>query len=90
VAPATGGDGAVGLRWPSGRDEPVVCIPTPWEAGLCPRHPEVKSIVQEKFGKYRANHSALRVAYGIDIALVKALGEEEVARLLSEILEKEK
>jgi hypothetical protein len=25
--------------------QPVVCIPTPWEAGVCPRHPEVKSIV---------------------------------------------
>src|SRR3954449_5875441 len=40
--------------------QPVVCIPTPREAGVCPRHPEVKSIVQEKIGKYRANHSPLR------------------------------
>jgi hypothetical protein len=40
--------------------QPVVCIPTPWEVGVCPRHPEVESIVQEKIGKYRANHAPLR------------------------------
>jgi hypothetical protein len=27
---------------------------------VCPHHLEVKSIVQEKIGKYRANHSPLR------------------------------
>jgi hypothetical protein len=26
----------------------VISIPTPWEVGMCPFHPEIKCIMQEK------------------------------------------
>ena len=29
----------------------IVSISTPWEVGMCPRHPEIKRIVQEEIGQ---------------------------------------
>ena len=26
----------------------IVCIPTPWEIGMCPRHPEVERVVKKE------------------------------------------
>src|SRR5215467_5385838 len=38
----------------------VVSIPTPRKVGMCPRHPEIKRIMQEQIGKYWADHAPLR------------------------------
>ena len=38
-------------------NEPVICISTPREVRMCPRHPEVKRVVQEKIRENRTDHS---------------------------------
>src|ERR1035438_6488155 len=40
----------------------VIRIPTPWEIGMCPRHPEVERVVKKEIGQNRADHTALRRA----------------------------
>ena len=37
--------------------QPIVCISTPREFQMYPRHPDIKCIVHEKIGQNRANHA---------------------------------
>src|SRR5215469_2625804 len=38
----------------------IVCIPTPWEIRVCPRHPEVERVVKKQIRQNWADHAALR------------------------------
>ena len=42
--------------------QPIVCIPTPREVGVRPRHPEIERVVQEQVCQNRADHTPLRGA----------------------------
>ena len=41
-------------------NKPVISIPTPWEVGMCPCHPEIKCVMHEQIREDRANNTALR------------------------------
>ena len=45
--------------------QPVVCIPTPWEVGVCPPHPEVKIEKRQVYEAYKAVKSN-KGAAGVD------------------------
>ena len=37
--------------------QPIICIPTPWEVEMCPRHPQIERVVHEEIGQDWANHA---------------------------------
>jgi hypothetical protein len=36
-------------------DQPIVCVPAPWEVGVCPRYPEIECVVHEQIRQERTD-----------------------------------